>query len=122
MPEGRVDALRLGGYGVVARDVDDAGVGDPQLMPAHGTFVGDDRPGDLQRGFLRKPFELAEQRFILLALFDHALAQAGAVPKDDERDLAAGPDFVDPALQRDGVPDAVAKTIDCCDGFHEHYY
>ena len=112
MPHEKVNTVRLGGDGVVGRGLDDSGVGDLQLMPAHGTLVGDDDTGDLQRGLLRKSLELAKQRFILLAFFDHALAQAGAVPKDDERDLAAGPDFVDPALKRDRKTDAVAKTID----------
>ena len=91
------DAVLLGRDGVILRRADDLGGGYGQFMAAGRAGLGPDEAGDRQRRFLAQARDGVEEVVGDLALFDDALAQAGAVANHQKHHLAAGPVVIDPA-------------------------
>ena len=90
----------LGGDRVAGRVLRDKNLAHRQLVSADAAGVGADAAGQVQRGFLAQPAGGLKRIGVRVGLFQHALAQAGAVAQYQEQQLAAGPAVLQPAAQR----------------------
>ena len=107
-----VDAVLFRRNRVIVRLADDLDALHVDLVSARRAFVGSDRAGDDDRGFLREVIGGFEQLVACGGLRHHRLDEAGAVADDQKMNFPARSPVVEPAFERDFLAFVLPDVLD----------